>query len=234
MILGPGTAITGDAAPTSRIRPKFILPQLSLPINKSYLHATAADINSLHSAMLIGGFTLVGFHGCGSDSAKSILCEIKDVSTTNARGKGFAVGNIYTGIPKTWSVLRKSGNPTILRIYVKEWTAKSFGLDYDWGKMDPDDNISKTGLEMVLRTRIFSSILALPSLGVGDQSLLDSSIWKDCPTHSFRPYEVENMKKVAAAMKMDLHQLEEYFLEMDDTKRKKIKEVYVQLGIPME
>jgi hypothetical protein len=196
--------------------PKFILPQLSSPMNKSFLEASHGDIDLLHARLTQYNFTCIGFHGCGSVSAETILIGVKDVSTTNARGKGFAVGSKYTGIPSHWAQQAKGGGtPTILRIYVCNWLTLRVETDYDWGKMDPDDKVSKTGVEMVLRPSIFNNIVALPSKGSGDQALISVSIWADCPTHSFRPEELGKVTKLANYMKIDLAELERMIEKQD-------------------
>jgi hypothetical protein len=210
MIIGHGQPdITGNAA-AFFILPPFPLPELSLAVNESYLDASAGDIALLHNSALHSGFTCLGFHGCGSNAARSILRGVEDVSTTNARGSGFAVGSLRKGIPTHWAGQVKGGGvATLLRIYVCNWHTKQVGRDYEWGKMDPDDKVSKTGVEMVLRPRIFRDIFSLPSPSPEDQSLIHPDIWRDCPAHSFRPDELAMVQQIADHLHMSLPELEE-------------------------
>lgn len=209
MIMKPGVYADGIRATGFSI-PKLKYPLLSVPVNKSLLEATTADKTALHLAAVQQGFVCVGFHGTGSNHAESILQGIRDVSTAEARGKGFAVGSKYDGLPTTWAAQCKGGGtPTILRIYVKHFHIFDAGDEFDWGKMDPDDSISVEGLEMVLRPAIFSTIVALPSISVIDQSLVPADLWDDCPKHSFRRNEIVMMTAIAQRMGWTLDRLEE-------------------------
>ncbi len=208
MIVKPDEKIKG--LPCARFKkPRIELPLLSLPVNKSFLYANATDIDLLHGRLISGGFTLVGFHGTKTGPAASILQGVQDVSTTNSRGRGFAVGSLYTGLPSSWSKQSKGiGSSIVLRVYVHDWSSLTFGLDFDWGKMDPGDKVAKTGLEMVLRPRTFDNIFTLPSKSSADQELIPEHLWDDCPAHNFRPEEMEKVTKLARHMKITLLQLE--------------------------
>ena len=230
MIMGPGQQeLTGRRA-VGFIAPKFPLPQLSLPVNVSFLEATAQDVQKLHENAVRAGYTCVGFHGCGSVAAVSILKGVRDVSVTNARGKGFMVGSLRSGIPSIWSRQAKGGGrPTILKIYVKNWASKTMGIDYDGGKMDSDDDIESCGLEMVLKTGIFSDVLALPSLLPNDQALVRNNVWSEIPDHSFDPDQVPVMLRVAQYLDMTLNQLD-HAIEND---RERVKKAFEALNIPV-
>lgn len=209
MIMGAGQPEVMGHRSDSFTFPKFPPPQLSLPVNTSYLDASPADLFLLHARALSAGFTCVGFHGCGSNAAESILKAVQDVSVTNARGRGFMVGSLRTGIPAHWSQQAKGGGrATILKVYVRNWPNKQINEDYRWGKMDPDDIIETEGLEMVLRPSIFQDVVALPSLDV-DQALIHPSVWQACPTHSFSPEEIPLMQQLANHFNISLLQLEE-------------------------
>ncbi|MFP5284504.1 MAG: hypothetical protein ACLGI9_02080 [Thermoanaerobaculia bacterium] len=224
MIMGPGQADVTGRACDAFIPPKFTLPQLSSPMNASLLTVSHGDIDRLHASLVQFNFTCIGFHGCGSISAQAILLGVRDVSTTNARGRGFAVGSKYSGIPTSWAAQAKGGGvPTILRIYVRNWSTLRVGTDYDWGKMDPDDNVSSTGVEMVLRPGTFNDIVALPSKGIGDQALVSASIWEACPTHSFRPEELEGLTILANHLGISLSELERQIVA-DEERIQKIAE----------
>jgi hypothetical protein len=95
--------------------------------------------------------------------------------------------------------------------------------------MDPDDDVEETGVEMVLRPRTFARILALPSKSSGDQSLVSAAVWAACPTHSFRPEELEGMRKVAAYLKVDLNQLERMI--EDKAQVGQVEAAFKQLGL---
>lgn len=210
MMMGPGQSeLTGKPCRGVFTKPKFTLPELSWPVNRSYLKASRGDIQLLHQRAVAGGFTCIGFHGCGSNAAESILTGVKNVSIVNARGAGFAVGSLYKGIPSYWASRAKwGGQPTILRVYVRNWPSRRVNVDYEWGKMDPDDDVSEEGLEMVLRPGIFKDIVTLPSVSANDQSLVAPTIWSNCPTHSFGPGEMEVVQKLATHLKISLDALE--------------------------
>jgi hypothetical protein len=227
MIMGPGQpSVTGNANGAFVAR-KFRLPELGSCANDMFLRATHGDITLLHNAAVTAGFTLVGFHGCGSVAAVNILTEIRDVSTTNARGRGFMVGSLYAGIPSQWAGQVKGGGvATLLRVYVFDWPRKRLNHDYQWGKMDPDDDPDETGLEMVLRVRIFNHVVCLPCIGPNDQQLLDDDIWADCPTHSFRPDELPMMRAIAAELGVSLAGLE----KLIETDPKRVEAAARKLG----
>lgn len=230
MIMGPGQPELIGVACNPFTPPKFRLPELSLPVNNSYLEASVKDIHALHFQATQHRFTLVGFHGCGSIAAQDILKQVRDVSTTNARGRGFMVGSLYNGIPNAWARQVKGGGvPTILRVYVRDWNSKSEGVDYDWGKMDPDDDIKDEGLEMALRPRMFNDIFTLPSLGESDQQLVGPAIWEGCPTHSFRPEEMDVVTRLASWLNISLDELEQRITEDPES----IEKTATQLGIAL-
>jgi len=232
MIMGPGQPERTGIAAVPFTRPKIAYPLLSLPVNHSLLSAGPSDVDKLHMAATGAGFTLVGFHGCGSTSAASILTAVRDVSTTNARGRGFMVGSKYDGIPQTWAAQAKGGGTaTILRIYVRGWGGMVRGTHYECGKMDPDDDVSEDGLEMVLAVAIFGNILALPSKST-DASMDLSAVWASCPSHSFRPDELDTMNRVAAYLRVNLDQLEA-MIEAGGEQVKSVEAAFKTLGIPI-
>jgi len=228
MIMGPGQAErVGSAFSGIFPRPKFMLPEMGLPVNVSWLEATRADIGLLHAAVVGSGFTCLGFHGCGSVSARNILLGVRDVSTTNARGRGFMVGSLYTGIPDTWAAqVKGGGTKTILRVYVRGWATMRVRVDFDWGKMDPDDKVSEEGLEMVLKVHTFGDVVCLPSIDASDQALVAPDIWRDCPAHNFRRDELPMVRAIATHMGISLAQLEEEIEEDGD----KIAKIAKSLG----
>ena len=231
MIINPDERLTGVKALNFK-KSKIVYPLLSMSVTLSLRLAGPSDIFRLHQAAVIAGFTLIGFHGAGSNAADSILEGVQDKSTTEARGKGFAVGSKYDGIPTHWAgQVKGGGTPTILRIYVRGWEGLVFGRDYDWGKMDPDDEVEETGLEIVLRTHIFPYILALPSLSIVDQNLIAEEIWEDCPTHNFRPDEVETMTRVAKHLNVTLNELEKMIEDEDGGGRDLVMAAFEFLNI---
>ncbi len=229
MIMGPGQQeLTGAKAAVFK-PPGYRRPLLSTPVNWSLLRASSGDITLLHTNVVQAGYTLIGFHGCRSNAAESIITEVRDVSTTNARGSGFAVGSKYNGIPAHWSQQNKGpGTPTILRIYVLKWSDLTFSDDYDWGKMDPDDDVENDGLEMVLKVHTFSRIVALPSIGNNDQDLIPDTVWADCPTHNFGPDEMPKVTKLAQHLKITLNELDQWIAS---GKTGPIEEAAAKLGI---
>jgi|GEM_PF-2644464 len=209
MIMGPGQPEVTGSPCYIFARPKFPLPELSLPVNRSYLEASPREIQLLHEQAIRHGFTCIGFHGCGSNAAESILKGVQDVSTTNARGRGFMIGSLYSGIPSIWArQVKGGGTATILRVYVRNWPGRRVDIDYQWGKMDPDDDVSTDGLEMVLRPRVFNDIVALPSIGDTDQALIAPVVWQNCPRHSFRPEEMQTVQEIARHLNISLDALE--------------------------
>ena len=230
MIMGPGQPERTGIAAVPFTRPKIAYPLLSLPVNHSLLLAGPSDVDKLHMAALGAGFTLVGFHGCGSTAAESIMTAVRDVSTTNARGRGFMVGSKYDGIPRTWAAqVKGGGTATILRIYVSGWGGMVRGRDYECGKMDPDDEVSEDGLEMVLAVAIFGNILALPSKST-DASVNLGAVWASCPSHSFRPEELDTMTRVAAYLRVTLDRLEA-MIEAGGDELKSVEAAFNALGL---
>ena len=230
MIMGPGQPNKTGTAAVPFAKPKIAYPLLSVPVNHSLLSAGPSDVDQLHMAATGVGFTLVGFHGCGSTAAGSIMTAVRDVSTTNARGRGFMVGSKYDGIPQTWAAqVKGGGTATILRIYVSGWGGMVRGTHYECGKMDPDDDASETGLEMVLKVAIFGNILALPSKST-DASLNLSAVWAGCPSHSFRPKEVPTMTRVADHLHVTLDQLEA-MIEAGGTQVQRVEAAFATLGL---
>lgn len=229
MIMGPGQPDRTGVAAFPFTRPKIAYPLLSCPVNHSLLNAGPADVDKLHMAATGAGFTLVGFHGCGSNAAESIMTAVRDVSTTNARGRGFMVGSKYDGIPRTWAAqVKGGGTATILRIYVSGWDGMDRGTHYEGGKMDPDDDVEEEGLEMVLKVTIFGNILALPSK-LTDVSLDLSAVWADCPSHSFRPDELDMVTKVADYLQVTLDRLEA-MIEAGGNELKRVEAASKALG----
>jgi hypothetical protein len=232
MIIRPGELQTGAPAPGHFIRPRMPLPLLRLSVTLSLRLADPTDIGRLHLQAVSLGYTLIGFHGTGANYADSILQGVQDKSTTEARGKGFMIGSRYNGIPIIWANIAKGGGaPTVLRIYVRGWHGMIAGRDYDWGKMDPDDDISDTGLEMVLRISTFPNILALPSLSSADQQLILPIIWDDCPTHSFRRKELPMMIRVATHLNVTLSRLEEMIEDRDGGGLAQVERAFEQLHL---
>ena len=121
------------------------------------------------------------------------------------------MGSLYSGLPTGWAWIRGGigVDAFVLRIYVHGWGQLEAGTDFDWGKMDPDSDVKKDGLEMVLRPHTFPQILGLPSVSAQeDQVLLGSRLWKYCPRHSFRPHEMPMMERAASKLGMGLNELE--------------------------
>lgn len=125
-----------------------------------------------------------------------------------ARGGGFYVCAIYTNIAADWAQMRSNkghGKATVLRVYAKYFANMKLGRDYDWGVMDgirldqaSFEEIKKAGssgilkafnettldedhenLELVFRTPAYPRLVAIPSLGSGDQALMTvENTWK--------------------------------------------------------
>lgn len=232
MIMGPGRVDIVGLPAQPFTRPPFPWPLLRLPVNAPLLTASADDLQRLHLSLAAAGYVLVGFHGCGANAASSILSGVRDVSTTNARGRGFCVGNKYDGIPGIWAHQAKGGGtPTILRIYVRHWTALLPDVDYVWGKMDPDDDVEEDGLECVLKVHTFARIFALPSQSASDEHMIAASIWAACPTHSFRSEEIPNMTRIAEYLRVSLDEIER---RIEDGDLEAIMEAAKWLGIKIE
>jgi len=209
MMMGPGQAAQTGLAAVGFVAPKFPWPEVGSPVVPSLLRVSHSDLAAFHDRAVFYGFTCVGFHGCGSVYAENILRGIRAVSTTEARGPGFMVGSLYGGIPASWAAQAKGGGTaTILRIYVRDWRYKRFARDFDWGKMDPKDDVAEEGLEMVLRNHILADVCALPSAGPTDQKLVHSSIWADCPTHNFRAEEMDKARDLARRLGLTLEALD--------------------------
>jgi len=148
------------------------------------------------------GYDFIGFHGCGANSARSMMIGGIDpgLNTVGARGRGFYVGSLYTGIPADWATKaeRKGhGKATLLAVYVKNFGELTWGTDYDWGKMDGDDEIAETGLEIVFFGDACKRLRVVPALGVETTAL-----WLGCPQDSLGFEERAKVRQAALHLRV--------------------------------
>lgn len=143
------------------------------------------------------GYDFIGFHGCGANSARAMMIGGVDPArnVVGARGRGFYVGSLYTGIPADWATKaeRKGhGKATRLAVYVKNFGELTWGSDYDWGKMDGDDEVAETGLEIVFFGDACKRLRVVPAMG-----LESSALWQACPQDSLGFGERAKVKQAA-------------------------------------
>jgi hypothetical protein len=160
-------------------------------------------VNSLELA----GFGFIGFHGCGADSACSMMRGGIDPekNTNGARGKGFYVGSRHDGTPRTWATIAErngQGRATILAVYVRKFSELAYGADYDWGLMDGDDGVDKDGLEIVFRSEVCNRLYVVPAI---DTTM--SPLWQDCPHDSLQFDERPKVRRAATEMGLDYAKL---------------------------
>lgn len=168
--------------------------------------------------LLIDSFKLaryefIGFHGCGFDSARSMLRGGIDPAknSVGARGRGFYVGSRYHGIAKTWAekAHRKGqGLPTILAVYVRDFPAMTYGTHYDWGMMDGDDKVDVEGLEIVFFGDACKRLCVVPA--VDDTAM--SGLWQDCPRNSLSRSERGKVREAATALSLDYDNLANWIM----------------------
>jgi len=176
----------------------------------------------LVASFTLAGYEFIGFHGCDFKSACSMMrAGIDPEKTTNdARGKGFYVGSLYEGTASTWSKMEKNTNPTILAVYVKGFDTMTWGTDYDWGKMDGDDIVELTGLEIVFRPQVCNRLCIVPAHG--DEI---SDLWGDCPIDSFNPEERELFKRVALTVGVNYNKLATMIMDDEFANEESRKEI---------
>lgn len=195
---------------------KIRLPLLRHPMNLSFLQMSADDLARMHHAATTAGYTLIGFHGTSGAYAEDMMNQLREENNAaaEARGRGLYVGSKYTGIPTEWSIKTKGGGGrAILRVYAKAWPWRE-NIDFEWGKMEPDNDPEVHGLEMVVRWHRIRDLLVMPCAGQTDQYLIPPTLWEKCPTHAWRQ---ENIPEALAFMKyMDmtcLGELEKFTVE---------------------
>lgn len=159
------------------------------------------------SSFELAGYAFIGFHGCGFNSACSMLRGGIDPAknTVGARGRGFYVGSRYDGIPKTWAAKaeRKGhGVATILAVYVREFSTLTYGTDYDWGLMDGKDKVEREGLEIVFFGDACKRLCVVPA--IEDKM---SILWQTCPHDSLSPDERSKTAKAAAGLGISYEKL---------------------------
>lgn len=210
MIVDPDTRVRGlPKIQVSKLPKPPTIPSRRAPVAKTTTRTHAQDfyndalegklsaIETLQKIYVGEGYQLVGYHGCSSTSAKSIMLKglDEDKCVVAARGAGFYIGSLAMGIPRSWSIkaAKKDGSkPAILSIYLKGFSALVYGRDYDWGMMDGDDDVKETGLEMVIYPRAYQYVKVVPGYGA------TPAIWKGCPVDSFSFKERSEIKPVIA------------------------------------
>jgi len=166
----------------------------------------------LVTSFTMAGYDFLGFHGCGFNSACSMMRGGIDPekNTVGARGRGFYVGSLHDGIPSTWATKAQGkghGVATILAVYVRQFATLAYGVHYDWGMMDGDDDALEEGLEIVFYGDACNQLCVVPALGTEI-----STLWTSCPHDSLSAEERIKVRRAASAINVDPTQLAQWIM----------------------